>query len=96
MARENNRKEETQEFYDFLSKLQNELTSVTVIINGNLNLRVGNILIANTFETFGKSHIHENEHEHAAANSKLKMTNTLFRHKDVYMYTWSARALIAY
>lgn len=64
-----------------------------IIISGDLNARVGNVPIPRIVRTFGESTLNNNGQElrQFATFNNFKITNTFFRKKDIYKFTWSAR-----
>ena len=58
---------------------------------GDLNTSIGNQRIDNIVGTFEEICLNGNGKEVRNSFNKLKLTNTLFRKKDINKYTWSKR-----
>lgn len=93
-APEEGKYDETLLFYESLQKVLNtHIRTDYVIVAGDLNARVGSTPIPGVVGCFGEDVINRNGQElrQFASFNKLKITNTFFRKKDIYKYTWIAR-----
>lgn len=93
-APEENRKEESEKFYNSLQETLEKINKNDyMIIGGDLNARIGNRPIEGVVGTNGESTLNENGKllREFATHNRLKITNSFFRKKDIHKYTWTAR-----
>lgn len=89
-----NPKNESKREQTFYVKLQTQTDKFTksdhLIICGDLNAGAGTLPIAHVVGPTGEDRTNEDGHElrQSATCNKLQMTNTLFRMKNIYKYTW--------
>jgi hypothetical protein len=85
---------ETEEFYNELQHVIDKIPKKeNIIIAGDFNGRIGNQPIP---ECIGQNGEHVIKHKGTAlrdfsAFSKLKITNSFYRHKNMHKFTWEAR-----
>jgi exonuclease III len=93
-APEEGKTDETTKFYwDLQSEIDKTNKNDFLIVAGDLNAKIGNTPITGIVGNNGEPIINNNGRSllNFAATNDLKITNTFFRHKDIYKYTWSAR-----
>jgi exonuclease III len=93
-APEEGKADETTQFHwDLQSEIDKTNENDFLIVAGVLNARIDNTPINGIVGNSGEPIINNNGQSliDFAATGDLKITNTVFRHKDIHKYTWSAR-----